>query len=313
MATAGCASRAVQPRATPGDLRFSAHAVIEAAPVHYAIRHLAAARPEIPNGAIPSLYQVPESAAADLAGHADTQALRHSLTHPDLRIILTITEGQYRIVGKRSARIRSVADLRGRKIATVRDSSAAFYLHTALATAGMTDADVEIVPLPLPPKDSARLLLDGGADALVLWDPEPESAIEQLGGDAVILQPDTRYRELYNLHATAAKLADPASRAKIVRFVARLVEASEHMRRDPADAIILAAQATGYPEKLVRAAWPHQSFPATLSADLLDTLVSEEAWLAARDGRTPRTRENLARLIDPSIEAEARALSRRKE
>lgn len=302
----GCVNRAAQAPTPSSDLRFSAHAVIEAAPVHFAIKYFGAAQQDVPNGAIPALYG-PGGGIADVAGHADTQALRHSQTYPDLRIILTVTEGHYRIVTKRSAGIRSMADLRGRKVATVKDSSAAFYLHRALATAGMADSDIELVPIPLPPTDAAKLLLDGRADALALWDPEPEIAVEHLGSDAVILDPDSGYRELYNLHSTAAKLADPVTRAKIVRFVARLIEASDRMREDATDAIALAAQVTGYPETLIRASWPQHVFPATLSPRLLDTLVAEDAWLAPREGRGGRTRDELAVLIDPTIEAEARA------
>lgn len=307
----GCVARPAPTPASPGDLRFSAHAVIEAAPVHYAIRHRAAARLEVPNGAIPSLYR-PNGGIADLAGHADTQALKHSLTWPDLRIILTVTEGHYRIVARRSAGIRMMADLRGKRIATVPDSSAAFYLNRALASAGMSEADVTIVPLPLPPKDSARMLIDGRADALALWDPEPEIALHELGGDAVVLDPASGYRELYNLHSTAAKLADPTTRAKIVRFVATLIAASQDMRKDRRGAIALAAQVAGYSEHLIAGSWPQHAFPARLSPDLLDTLVLEEAWLAGREGRAARTRDALAALIDPSIEAEARALLRQE-
>lgn len=310
---AGCASHIAPALSPPSDLRFSAHAVIEAAPVHYALKYLQAGQQRVPNGGIASLYRNLPGGDADLAGHADTQALRHSLDHPDLRIILTVTEGHYRIVTKRSTGIRSVTDLRGRKVATVKDSSAAFYLQRALETAGMKESDIDIVGLPLPPKDAALLLLDGRADALALWDPEPEIAIGRLGDEAVILDPDTGYQELYNLHTTAAKLADPVMRAKIVRFVAALIEASERLRNDPSDAIPLAAQVTGYHDTLIRASWPQHAFPATISPGLLDTLVAEDAWLAQHAGRKARPREALAMMIDPSVEAEARALLRKKK
>jgi sulfonate transport system substrate-binding protein len=307
VAASGCAHRARQTPPERLDLRFSAHTVIEAAPVHYAIKHMNAARQDIPNGGIASLYGSPNGGPVELAGHADTQALRHSLTHPDLRIILTITEGHYRIVAKRSAGIRSLADLRWKRIATVKDSSAAFYLHRSLATAGMTERDVDVIALPLPPKDSAQLLLDGRADALVLWDPEPEIAIEQLGDDAVILEPDAGYHELYNLHTTAAALMDPTAREKIVSFVARLIAGSNDIRKNPHAATTLAAQVTGYPERLIAKSWPQHRFPATLSPGLIDTLTAEENWLARQENRNARSREELAGLIDPSIEAEARA------
>lgn len=298
LALSGCAGPMAGTPTAPADLRFSAHAVLEAAPVHHVIERFGAARREVPNGGIAALYG-PDGDLADLAGHAETQALHHSRAHPDLRIILTLTEGHYRIVARRSAGIATMADLRGKRVATPPGSSAAYYLHRALQTAGLRERDVTIVPVPLPPRDAARMLAEGRADALALWEPEPEIAVAALGEDAVILDPETGYRELYNLHATAAALADPATRATIVRFVATLIAA-------PQPPIEIAARITGYPVDPIRRAWPMHVFPATLSPVLLDTLVSEEAWLAQREGRPARPREELQILIDPSIEAEAR-------
>ena len=60
-----------------------------------------------------------------------------------------------------------------------------------------------------------------------MWEPEAQLAIDRLGEDAIVLSGDAGYDELYNLHTTAEKLADPKNRAKIVRFVAKLIEASE--------------------------------------------------------------------------------------
>ncbi len=66
--------------------------------------------------------------------------LRLSINHPDVRIIFSDTESIYRLIGRRSAGVNSVADLRGKRIATVGGSSSAYYLHRLLATAGMTEA-----------------------------------------------------------------------------------------------------------------------------------------------------------------------------
>jgi len=204
-----------------------------------------------------------------------------------------------------------MADLRGKKIAVPKESSAAFYFSRALETARMTSIDVELVDIPMPPQGIAQMLVDGRADAVALWEPEPQIAVERLGDDAIILDPETGYRELYNLNTTAAKLADPDTRAKIVRFVAKLIEASDSLGKDRESAIALAAQGTGYPVELIRATWPHHAFPASLSPDLLDTLVAEDAWLARQARRPARTRAELAELIDPTIEAEARAWLRK--
>lgn len=54
----------------------------------------------------------------------------------------------------------------------------------------MTDRDVTIVPIATPPKMFYNV--DRWADAVALWDPEPQIALRELGDDAVILDPTPR-------------------------------------------------------------------------------------------------------------------------
>jgi hypothetical protein len=55
----------------------------------------------------------------------------------------------------------------------------------------------------------------------------------------------------------------------------------------------------------VAAAWGRFRFPAALPDDLVDTMVEQEPWMAARQNRTPRPRAALAALIDASVWREA--------
>ncbi|WP_129794395.1 ABC transporter substrate-binding protein [Sphingosinicella sp. CPCC 101087] len=307
MAVAGCA-HASQPEPKPDTLNvFGMHQTIELAPVHFAAARIYPGGAAVHNGGIPNLFAPPGEIRADVATHAETQALRNSLEHPNVRIILTIARGHYRIVARRSAGISSLADLRGKRIATMLDTSAGFYLHNVLASAGLTQADVQIMSLPRP-RDISRHIIEREVDALAIWEPEMQRAIDALGDDAIIFAPDVDYDELFNLNTTAENLADPTLRVKIVRFVAGLMQASQQVMAAPDEAIGMVVATTGYPVELVRSAWPHHTFPGTVADDLLDVLVREETWLAARQGRPARDREQLSRLIDKSVAEEARAL-----
>ena len=289
------------------DLQFyGMRSTIELAPVHYAIDALGASQTEVRHGGVPNLFTATDGPLADLAGHAETQVLRNSLQNPDVRILLTITEGHYRVIARRSAGIETVADLAGKRIATMNGTSAAFYLHKVLLQAGLDEADVAITSTPRP-HDISRLLINREVDALAIWEPEAQIAVAALGEDAVILDPDVGYSELYNLHTTAAHLGDPAMRARIVDYVASVIAAQRAVVERPGPAIALVSEASGYPAELIERSWQHHSFPGALSPALLDTLVEEDAWLAAQEGREPRSREQLTQLIDGSVVTEAKA------
>jgi NitT/TauT family transport system substrate-binding protein len=290
------------PFATSAQLRVAGNtSTLELAPVLLAAEQLGAQRLAVKNGGIPALF---EADAADLATNAETQALRQSVDHPDLRIILTVAEGFYRVVARRSAGVRTLADLRGKRIATAPSTSSAFYLYKTLATVGLKPADVTVVPLsPLSKMPAALEARE--IDALTIWEPEIQRAADLVGADAIEFQDRRVYRELFNLHATAASLADPKKRAEIVAFVRTLIEASARIKSEPRSVWPLVAATTGYDAALIEKVWHHEGYPATLAADLLDVMVEEDAYVAPERNRAPRPRAELARLVDDSVLREA--------
>jgi sulfonate transport system substrate-binding protein len=294
--------------------------VMEMGPIIYATQVLLPRQTQLRPGGVPNLFKSdatnsdapkpqsidqrdPFPGAADVAGNAETQALRTSVENPDLRIIMTVTEGVYRIVGRRSAGIAALADLAGKRIGVFQSTSSAYFLHRMLGSIDLSEADVVIVPLRTPEMTPA--ILAGKVDAIAIWEPESERAFTALGADAIHFHNPSVYRELFNLNTTAQALAHPRKRAQIVRLVRALITAARHSETAPETVWPLVAARSGYPLNLIAASWPHHRFPAALPNDLLDVLVAQETWLAAQAGRPARSREALAQLIDASVLAEA--------
>jgi NitT/TauT family transport system substrate-binding protein len=252
-----------------------------------------------------------EPGEADLATNAETQLLRQSVRHPDLRIVLGVSEGLYRIVARRSAGIARLADLKGKRVATIPLTSSGYFLHRMLAREGLGFGD--IVPMPMTPLSAMTdALTKHEVDAVVIWEPESEKSAHALGGDLVEFSGEGVYRELFNLNTTAAKLADPVERRRIVAFVSAVIDAAVRMKADPAGAKALSVAAGGFSPQEVEDSWAHHRFEPGMPADLLDVMAEEELWLALQDKRRPRTRADLAKLIDTSVYEEALALGSRR-
>lgn len=282
---------------------------IELAPVLFAADRVHEAPVTVSHGGIPNLFKAGE---ADIATNAETQALRQSVDHPNLRIIFTVSEGFYRIIARRSAGVTKLSDLRGKRIATFGRTSSAYYLSKMLGTVGLTESDVTIitnVAMEKVPEAMKR----GEIDAMTVWEPEIQNAQDALGADAIEFQDRSVYRELFNLNSTAENLANPQMRAQIVSFVRSLIKASAHIRRDPQDVWPLVAKSTGYDAGLIARVWHHEGYPGTLVSDLLDVLAEEEMWVAKERNRTPRTRAELASLVDTSVLKEALEQERAEE
>jgi sulfonate transport system substrate-binding protein len=272
MAAAGCVAGGViaSPRdgAAAEKLRVGINlTTIETLPIYLA----AEGRDDIAltGGALPTLTE----GKVDAVTNAETQAILRSTANPEIRVILTVAEYSYRIVARRSAGIRTAADLRGKKIATSLNSSAHFYIIKTLRGAGLSEKDVTVVGLP--PPDMPAAIARGDVDAVSIWEPAAERSVQVLGPDAVILQ-GPAYRERFNLNTTAAAAADPNMRAALVDLLRSLIRTSQEVQARPEAAQKLIAAKLDLPAGIVSATWNLFRFPASIPDDLLDSMVEQE-------------------------------------
>lgn len=273
---------------------------IELSPLLVAANKIYPGEISVINGGIPAIM----SGMVDAATNAETQLLRQSVDDPDLRAIFTVAESCYRIVARKSAGIRRVADLKGRRITTPPNTSAHYYLVKMLATEHISESDVTLVTIN-PLTDMSAALKDGRVDAVAMWEPEAERAIGAVGSDAIVLQDRRVYRELFNLNTSAKVLADPGKRHAIVELLRALVASSEQIRQRPRQYWPLIASKLNYTPATVSKSWPNLRYAGGLVPDLLDVMVEEEVWVAKERNRAPRTRAQLASLIDRSLLEEA--------
>jgi NitT/TauT family transport system substrate-binding protein len=241
--------------------------------------------------------------SAHAATNADTQLLIAGT--PSVRLLFTVAEGLYRIVAKRSTGITALGDLKGKRVTTPRDTSAHYFLVRALASAGLSESDVTIVSLPR--EQMATGLAKGDADAISMWEPESQRAVELLGRDAVVFPNNGVYRELFSLYSTTEVLNDPRRRRELVEFVRALQAAGNELKTKPQPYFPLIAKTIGRPADLVSRAWEHHAWPFAVPNDILDVLEQEEIWVARNQKRAPRARAALAAFIDTSVLQEASA------
>jgi NitT/TauT family transport system substrate-binding protein len=292
--------------------------LLEVAPLLLAADRFYPGKTRITHGSVMALWgkasglaSLASEGQADIATNSETQILHASAENPDLRIVFTIAECPYRIVARRSAGIARLADLRGKRIGTQPDSSADFFLQVMLRTAGLGVSDVTRVPFMAKTDAPISMLPDalrgGRIDAVALWEPQVQRAKKAVGDDAIEFYDPAVYTEKFNLCTTQANLDDPAMRRRIVAFVGAMIEAVRRLKVEPEVGWRLVAETAGLDLETVRDAWPYFTYPGTLATDLIDILERQDPWVAKLQGRAPRDRATLAKLIDGSVVREARA------
>jgi len=243
------------------------------------------------------------SGAADAATGSETQALLNSATDPRIRIVVTLAECRYRVVARRSAGIRRVADLRGKRIAVTPNTSSQYFLSRMLARAHIGETDVQLVSLE--GQEMPAALERRTVDAVAIWEPHAENSFVSLGKDAIAFEDASAYTERFNLNTRTDVLADPAKRAELAALMGEIARSATKLRTRPAAMVPSLAPKVGVAERIVSAVWRQFAFPASLSAGLRSALPEVEPWVAAGQKRAPRSNAELMKLIDAGVLAEA--------
>jgi len=285
--------------------------VIEYAPLLVANQDYFNSSASLVNGGVANIVK---DTSIDLAANAETQALRQFRNNPSLRIIWNVAQVPYRIVANKKSKISTLADLKGKKIGTVRGTSAGYFVeHFLLTAANLKPSDYKTVSgsgcnaSPCGSNTLPSMLAKGAIDAIGYWEPTIELGIQALGGEqnAVIFQNRTAYREIYNLHSTAEKLKDPKKRKEIVQFLRGLIKTQQTFDQDPAKVYSRVAKAVSVSASLLQKVWTVHDWKGGIPADLLDVLEEEDKYVAKVDNRAAAGREKLKNLIDASVLEEA--------
>jgi sulfonate transport system substrate-binding protein len=151
----------------------------------------------------------------------------------------------------KSSPIRSVAQLRGKRIAMAPGSSGNYHLLAVLAKAGLPVQDVTLTNLQ--PAAALAAFSAGQVDAWDVWSPYIEQAVAQ--DHARILANGVGYGATYSFEVAArAALADPAKVAAIRAYLRLLNQAWLWAYTHTAGWAVSWANATGLPSGVMQAA-----------------------------------------------------------
>ena len=160
--------------------------------------------------------------------------------------VVSITHAQGRfttaVLVPKNSPIKTVADLKGKRIVTGRGSIGHYLAIRALHEAGLKTSDVTFINL-LP--SESRLLLDSGdADAWATWDPYTTISITQSDARVLVSGSELLSNHLY---LAATSKAIEGKRAQLDDFVARVERAFNWSNAHPEEYAAAQAKVTGLP------------------------------------------------------------------
>lgn len=224
----------------------------------------------------------------DLATVADMPVMSNSFDRDDFQILTTIasTGNGAWIVARRDRGIETPRDLRGKRIATQKDSAVHFFLSLFLTFNHLSESKVEISYMEATSLASA--LIEGKIDAFSMRNPYIKQAKEALGDKAIEFFEPEIYRQTFNLVGKKEYVDEQTE--VIERLVKALAEAENFTQNNREQAIeTVINQLDSGREQEIADDWDNYSFRVSLDQSLLLTLEDEARW-AIKNDLTPATK-----------------------
>jgi NitT/TauT family transport system substrate-binding protein len=178
--------------------------------------------------------------------------------------------------------IKALPELKGKRVGTV-GSSTTDYLW-ALLIKKLNIAESEINIIPVTPPELPAALDRGDIQAFFCWEPWPSRAVEISGKDKVHILGSSRDAGYFqNFVIAGNKKYIEANPDVTVRVLMALREASDHLERDKADAVKIAAERNKLSPQLAEYILSLYQFRMSLTDAVAEGAKVEEAWLRSKD------------------------------
>lgn len=163
------------------------------------------------------------------------------------------------ILVPKNSPFKTVADLKGHKVAFQKGSSSHNLLLRALAKAGLSFKDIQ--PAYLTPADARAAFQQGDVDAWAIWDPYYSAALQQ--GGARVLTDGSQLNQTGSFYL-ATRPFTQANGPFISKVLATFSQADALTLSDRTQSIELLAQAMGLPKPVVASYLDHRP-PTSIS------------------------------------------------
>ena len=226
------------------------------------------------NGGHRTLQQVFDD-KADVATSSEAVVMFNSFKRNDYAVIATFvtSDDDVRIVTRAGKGISGIAQLRGRRVATVTGAASHYYLDTSLLLSGVDPKQVQI--RNLQPELMAQALEKDEVDAIAIWEPIPFQALAGIA-DATVLPKTRAYLLSFNLIVSKRILGTRDD--DLVRLLRAVDRAQRFIAAEPAKAQAILRARLHADQKFIDYLWPRYNYRLTLGQSLLTTLEGEARW-----------------------------------
>jgi ABC-type nitrate/sulfonate/bicarbonate transport system substrate-binding protein len=199
--------------------------------------------------------------------------------------------------------ISAPADLKGKTIGVVKQTTAEFYLGRFLDLHGMSIKDVTLVGIT--PAQSYDAIANGSVDALIIWQPYVDQIQKSVNN--IEVWPAQSSQACYAVvSARDDWLSHNASAAD--RFLRSLTQAESYLVKNPEKAESIVRDKMNYTDAYMAVVWPKNNFHVDLDQSMVTAMKDEAQWMMTNNltaaGQMPDLTDRIyvdsLRRVDPA-------------
>ncbi len=179
------------------------------------------------------------------------------------------------IVGRKDRGIKSIADLKGKKIGLARGTIAEFYLGRVLELSGIKMQDVTLVDLK--PVQFVGAIAGNGVDAIVAWQPFVHE-IQEKEVNGVVVWPVQGSQAVYGVLVSRNGWIKQHTDT-VKRFLKSLTEAEDYLVHHPGKAKTIVQKRLKYDDSYIASVWPQHKISLSLDFSLIAAMNDEAHWM----------------------------------
>ena len=212
---------------------------------------------------------------ADVATSSEAVVMFNSFKRNDYAVIATFvtSDDDVRVVTRAGKGVAGIAQLRGRRVATVIGAASHYYLDTSLLLSGVDPKQVQT--RNLEPELMVQALEKDVVDAIAIWEPIPFQALTGIA-NTVVLAKTRAYLLSFNLIVSKRLLGTRDD--DLVKLLRAVDRAQRFIAAEPAKAQSILKSRLNADQKFIDYLWPRYNYRLTLGQSLLTTLEGEARW-----------------------------------
>lgn len=231
---------------------------------------------------------------ADIATTAEAPTTAAAMSGQKIAFLARINHSDLKTLTAASAGIKSMQDLKGKRLAYTAGTGGEVYTLALLKKAGLGKDDVQLINLR--PQDMVNAMASASIDAYNTWEPHITNGKKTLGAKVAEIDTSGVYAETFNIVVTQDLLAK--RRPAVLAFLKALIDAEEWMKANREESIGIIADFVGMKREDLAAVYDNFVYDVVLDDRTLSVLNQHATWrLSSGNAPTGATMPDFRKVI----------------